>query len=256
MVVELKTGQTVRTGSSLPLPSTMKRIFLPGTLKPIKENRSEILRSGFDFNTRHSCPLCGKLGSYNHAAAGCSVALDQGRYLWRHNTVLHFLGRKISQLLSLSPSTVWDITVDQGNNKGEFPETTLPSPIFGQTNLRPDMVISYPFQKRIIIMELTCPLPHNMNKWKQLKQEKYSPFVAMAASHGWHADLTTIEIACHGFSSQGIQDLWLLLGNYQVGTDSTDIAMRCASLSQSCTDEIIRSASNIQWKPLARRLSN
>ena len=34
------------------------------------------------------CPFCGNIQTLLHVLSNCSVALDQGRYTWRHNSVL------------------------------------------------------------------------------------------------------------------------------------------------------------------------
>ena len=40
------------------------------------------------FKTEEKCLLCGKEGTLAHILSGCSVALSQGRYKWRHDRVL------------------------------------------------------------------------------------------------------------------------------------------------------------------------
>ena len=34
------------------------------------------------------CPLCGNIQTLLHVLSNCSISLDQGRYTWRHNSVL------------------------------------------------------------------------------------------------------------------------------------------------------------------------
>ena len=38
--------------------------------------------------TNDRCPFCGNIQTLLHVLSGCSVALDQGRYTWRHDSVL------------------------------------------------------------------------------------------------------------------------------------------------------------------------
>ena len=45
------------------------------------------------FGTEEVCVLCGKHATLNHILTGCSVALSQGRYKWRHDQVLKELAR-------------------------------------------------------------------------------------------------------------------------------------------------------------------
>ena len=40
------------------------------------------------FKTEEKCLLCGKERSLAHILSGCSAALSQGRYKWRHDRVL------------------------------------------------------------------------------------------------------------------------------------------------------------------------
>ena len=246
MTVEQHTGQTARTGSNFLLFPTKIKRTLPGTLRPLKNNSAIGVH-----NQNPLCPLCGEPGGFNHAAAGCRVALHQGRYSWRHDTVLKLLGNKISKILETNSHTDWDIAIDHGLKFS----TTLPSHIFGLTKLRPDLVITFPNDLRTTIIELTCPLPHNMGKWKELKAGKYSHFIALAAMHGWHADLFTVEVASHGLTSQGIPTV---LHHISLRSDlqANKTALDCSALSQNCTEEIIIYANQQVWTtPLARRLS-
>ena len=38
--------------------------------------------------TTDRCPFCGNIQTLAHVLSNCSVALDQGRLTWRHNSVL------------------------------------------------------------------------------------------------------------------------------------------------------------------------
>ena len=40
------------------------------------------------FKTEEKCKLCGQEGTLLHILTGCKVALQQGRYKWRHDKVL------------------------------------------------------------------------------------------------------------------------------------------------------------------------
>ena len=43
-----------------------------------------------------ACPLCGRPASLRHILNSCSVALHQGRYTWRHDSVLEVLQRHLT----------------------------------------------------------------------------------------------------------------------------------------------------------------
>ena len=41
--------------------------------------------------------LCGRIGTLEHILSSCSVALSQGRYRWRHDSVLRQLAHYLEQ---------------------------------------------------------------------------------------------------------------------------------------------------------------
>ena len=76
--------------------------------------------------------------------------LEQGRYTWRHNSVLNIIANMLeSHILTSS----WDIYVDLPGKtyKGN---STIPADII-QTTLRPDIVLVNQQIKKIFILELT-----------------------------------------------------------------------------------------------------
>ena len=49
------------------------------------------------FKKEEKCLLCGKEGTLAHILSGCSVALSQGRYKWRHDKVLKELASSVQK---------------------------------------------------------------------------------------------------------------------------------------------------------------
>ena len=68
---------------------TIKAIY---DLLPTPQNKNIWFRTD-----QHSCHLCGGVGTLNHILTGCTVALKQGRYTWRHNNVLKILGECVDE---------------------------------------------------------------------------------------------------------------------------------------------------------------
>lgn len=192
------------------------------------------------------CPLCGKMCSRDHIAAGCRVALDQGRYLWRHNKVLDAMYQGIVQHLEKPMSRGlskenWEIRVDTDNRT-----TTLSSHVFGNSSSRPDMVIMFPKQKSVLIIELTCPLPHNMQKWHDIKMCKYAPPVAYANNQGWAAKLYAIEISTMGDISTGFSSM--LMDSIGLPMQEADALMReCGTTSKQCTEKLFHAWEMLSW---------
>jgi hypothetical protein len=112
--------------------------------------------------TDPSCPLCGvRLCTMHHILNCCPVSLNQGRYTWRHDSVLRQL---VSLLLPHLPNYEFSLYADQpGHRAVDNPATTVP-PSLVVTSARPDIIIinSNASHKTINLLELTVPTntPH------------------------------------------------------------------------------------------------
>ena len=119
-----------------------------------------------------NCTLCGKAGNLEHILSSCSKALADGRYRWRHDTVLREIAyvidsaikstrgakNKSSKFISfekagekigkkhhqpvglLHKATDWKMIVNL-EKQLQFPQDIV------ETRLRPDMVLLSPFLK-------------------------------------------------------------------------------------------------------------
>ena len=114
-----------------------------------------------------------------HILNGCNVALDQGRFTWRHDSVLKVLSSSLKQRVC-SKSNDKELYADlQGYRYQNSPPTTIPSTIL-VTPLRPDLVILNNPSKNIHILELTVPTNttqgiQNACTRKQSKEAYLSP---------------------------------------------------------------------------------
>ena len=68
-----------------------------------------------------------------HILSYCSDALDQGRYTWRHNSVLNTIIKLVSPLLDPTYRLYSDLPGLEAPHAG-----TIPSNVLG-TNLKPDL---------------------------------------------------------------------------------------------------------------------
>ena len=112
--------------------------------------------------TTPDCPFCLQSESLLHVVAGCKSYLEQGRYTWRHNTVLKFLAQTLP---SLQPSKLF---VD-------LPGYLSPSILTGES-LRPDMLLSIE-DKCLYIIELTVGFETNLERNAERKEIKYRPLL-------------------------------------------------------------------------------
>ena len=114
------------------------------------------------------CKLCKNRETTNHCLNICRVALDSGRFTWRHNNVINY----IVESLDSSRYTIHsDIPGHEAPGGGTIPpELTI-------TALKPDITIWDKKSDRFHIYELTCPLEENITKRNLDKSNKYAHFV-------------------------------------------------------------------------------
>ena len=99
------------------------------------------------------CTLCQNRQTTNHCLNICKVALDSGRFTWRHNNIINY----IVQSLDTHKYTVHsDIPGHEAAGGGTVP------PELAITPLKPDITIWDKECEKFHIFELTCPLEENI----------------------------------------------------------------------------------------------
>ena len=180
------------------------------------------------------CPLCAQPRcDLLHIESYCRVALEQGRYTWRHNEVLrplhHYIGlraRSVRKPVVVKPRAMvfvkegdgqrkptarqrmpalldaandWHITVDLPHFTYRFPE------IIAVTAKKPDLVLWSVSLKLIILIELTVPAERNVIQAFQRKQQRYDGPGALASDcrdAGWAVEVMPMEVGTLGFISE------------------------------------------------------
>ena len=185
-----------------------------------------------------SCFLCGKeVCTTSHVLGACQISLSQGRFTFRHDSVLKCLvdalNTFIKELPKLPVKRVNKVSfVKAGSCKTRT--KSKPTGILHLSNdwkmvadlsdsymfpchiavsaLRPDIVIYSNTSKRVIIVELTCPCEENMESWHSTKLLKYSGLASVISSNGWYCDLFTIEVGARGYCSRSVTTCLKRLG--------------------------------------------
>ena len=81
------------------------------------------------------CPFCGNCQTLLHVLSNCNVSLDQGRYTWRHDSVLRTIINLISPRLKTGFTLYSDMPGLQAPHGGTIPPHVL------TTSLRPDIFL-------------------------------------------------------------------------------------------------------------------
>ena len=135
---------------------------------------------------------CSKKQTLNHILNGCKRALDQGRFTWRHDSILHYISNCLDKK---NFSCYVDLEGHQTLAGGTIPpEVTV-------STLKPDIVVIDNKQKLVTIFELTVPGENRISEAHRLKSEKYQHFYTDIKSH--KVSVLPFEIGSHtGFISR------------------------------------------------------
>ena len=118
------------------------------------------------------CDFCGNIQTLAHILTNCSTALDQGRFTWRHDSVLRTIVSFIASKLRAGFALYSDLPGFQSAHRGVIPPHIIVTP------LRPDLVLINECARVIVIFELTCPWERNIDRDHEFKEAKYAPLVA------------------------------------------------------------------------------
>ena len=186
---------------------------------------SFLLRAGIDclptpvtlsrwrYQCDSSCKLCHYSScTVHHILNCCPASLNQGRYTWRHDSVLRCLYNTLQS--HFLPDT--EIYADlPGLTASDSPPATLPLRIL-VTSARPDIVIID--GDVITLLELTIPINTKEGlqnaRDRKLAKENYITLIGDLHTRSFKAELETVEVGSLGhFSSDTIQSFQSLLNH-------------------------------------------
>ena len=137
------------------------------------------------------CGFCGNVQTLAHILSNCSTALEQGRFTWRHDSVLKTIVSFTNNHLRNGFSLFSDLSGFQAPHGGVIPPHLIVTP------LRPDVFVVNEDTRVIVILELTCPWERNIDRDHVYKEEKYAPLVA-DLSREFAVSPFSIEISARG----------------------------------------------------------
>jgi hypothetical protein len=207
------------------------------------------------------CKVCGKDGpTLSHVLNGCVSALNQGRYNWRHDSVLNVIFTSLVTFTQsiTTPSTSLISFVRAGEKDSQKPTQSqrrpgilpkaadwvllhdsrsclapFPSHI-AITNKRPDIALYSESLHNIVLIELTCPIEDNIEgTYASSKKGRYADLVRECVANGWETHLFTVVVGSRGYCAGSIRDCLLELGmdkslaNKTV-QDASSTASRCS----------------------------
>ena len=169
-----------------------------------------------------------------HILGACKVSLLQGRYTFRHDTVLRQFVEALKTFISnikeaVHVSAKSSITFVKKRSKRTPPVGILHHasdwvlladlnsnycfPVhIAFTQLRPDITIFANSLRKVILIELTCPCEENMESWHSIKINKYLALKTIIGSDGWCVELFAVEVGASGYCPKSLLYCYKKLG--------------------------------------------
>ena len=194
-----------------------------------------------------SCNLCqAPHCTVHHVLNCCPVSLEQGRYTWRHDSVLAQLFHILRSNLEIGTIQIYaDLP---GLRASDSPPATVPHNII-ETSARPDIVIIK--EDVVTLIELTIPINTkdgllNARNRKQAKRN-YIELLGDLHARGFIADLETVEIGSLGhFSAESINSIHSILENLN-GRVVQNLMLSLSKIAISCSRSIFNCRGQSVW---------
>ena len=134
------------------------------------------------------CSFCLFPETLLHVVAGCQTYLTQGRFTWRHDSILHFLAKSLQVVKGIALYA-------------DIPKFKSPSIITGES-LRPDLLITSS-DNCLYVLELSVSFESNLKNNLSRKKEKYKELTKVLHSQFKKVTFVNLAISALGvFASE------------------------------------------------------
>ena len=192
-LVTLESKSTMWKSIMYNLPYRVAK-FLANALSDTLNTNTNLSRWGKMISNK--CNRCGNRETLLHVLNACQNALEDGRFTWRHNNLLHYLTGLIEKGVGSSEDV--RISVDLADSRYQKKGiSTIPIEC-GATNLCPDICVFREQLKEILIFELSVPFETNVEKMHEYKSRKYCPLVNDIEENGFTVSLIPLEVGSRG----------------------------------------------------------
>ena len=193
--------------------------------------------------TSDRCPFCGNIQTLLHVLSNCNTSLDQGRYTWRHNSVLLCIVDTVRSNLIDGFSLFSDLAGFHAPHGGVIPPHVL------VTNLKPDLFIINESTGVALLFELTCPWDSNITRSHEYKQERYSALVTDLSRH-FRVKYYPVEVSVRGQVTKNNAArlksfIYDCCGNSKRVTK--ELIKKCSKISLLCSYSIFLARKEPSW---------
>ena len=188
------------------------------------------------------CALCKNYCTLLHILNYCKVSLVQGRFTWRHNSVLNYL---ISVLKPVKSATleIWADIPGLTLNGSTVPPDIL------CTAQRPDVVIVDRESKRIALLELTCSFESNAEAANSRKTLSYKDMKTDLEESGYKVFLIPFEIGSRGFiNKRNRTAITQILKEFSLKVNTKQLYINMSKIALLCSFTIFQAQAQPTWQ--------
>ena len=132
----------------------------------------------------------------HHVLNNCPTFLEQGRYTWRHDSVLSQIVSSIKDAYSCSPCIQPEVFSDLNNQQFQL-SSTIPIDVLPTAQI-PDIVILWRDTKKIDLVELTISFETNLESTEIRKTNKYAALVSDLQAEGYSTSFVHLSVGSRG----------------------------------------------------------
>ena len=188
------------------------------------------------------CPLCSNTGTLEHILNFCSISLNQGRFTWRHNSVLNHITKT---MIDNKPENL-EIFADicgLSFNGGTIPPDVV------STQLKPDLVLLNRQEKKIFVMELTCSFERNITAANLRKTTKYTNLKSDLEDQGYSCTLVPFEIGSRGYvTTSNRRSIVNIFAATKIKTNALKCIKELSKISLLCSYSIFNAYTQPSWR--------
>ena len=188
------------------------------------------------------CPLCSNHGTLEHILNFCSVSLNQGRFTWRHNSVLNHLTTTIIENKPENLEIYSDIS-GLDINGGTIPPDVL------VTTSRPDLVLLNRSERKIYLMELTCSFERNIEAANLRKTIRYTTLKSDIEQQGYTCILVPFEVGSRGYVTKSNRaNIVNIFATNKIAANAFKCIKQLSKLSLLCSYSIFHAYTQPTWR--------
>ena len=197
---------------------------------------------GWGIRKTDKCDLCKCRSSLEHILNWCPVALNEGRFTWRHNSVLNHFAITIKKIATPNLEILADLP-SLWLNGGTIPPDIL------STSFRPDLVILNRSEKKIELLELTCSFEKNIDMANLRKAKKYNDLKMDLEGVGWTVQLIPFEVGSRGqITKRNKEALINVLKRNQIKLKNSQLFKDMSKISLLCSYSIFQAHCVLMWR--------